>query len=44
MAYAFEQRTNVRGTIRPLVVPKTELVDVVRRRCVAFPISEGCLL
>ncbi|PNP37710.1 hypothetical protein TGAMA5MH_10383 [Trichoderma gamsii] len=44
MAYAFEQRTNVRGTIRPLVVPKTELVDVVRRRCAAFPISEGCWL
>jgi amidase len=43
MAYAFEQRTNVRKTIRPLVVPKTELADVVRRRCVASPRSEGCL-
>jgi amidase len=43
MAYAFEQRTNVRKTIRPLVAPKTELVDVVRRRCVVSPRSEGCL-
>lgn len=44
MAYAFEQRTNVRKTIRPLVMPRTELADVVRRRCAASPRSEGCLL
>ncbi|KAM0513372.1 hypothetical protein ACHAPE_007834 [Trichoderma viride] len=44
MAYAFEQRMSVRGTIRPLIVPKTELADVVRRRCAASPRSKGCLL
>lgn len=43
MAYAFEQRTNVRKSIRPHVMPKTELVDVVRKRCIASPRSEGCL-
>ncbi|KAL7895173.1 amidase signature domain-containing protein [Trichoderma sp. SZMC 28014] len=42
MAYAFEQRTNVRKTICPIVVPKTELADVVRRRCAVSPRSEGC--
>ncbi|EQL02519.1 hypothetical protein G6O67_007905 [Ophiocordyceps sinensis] len=31
MAYAFEQRTKVRDTIKPLVQPKTELRDVVGR-------------
>lgn len=30
MAYALEQRTNVRGTVRPVVRPRTELGDVVR--------------
>ncbi|KAF5125271.1 putative amidase [Metarhizium anisopliae] len=29
IAYAFEQKTKVRGTIQPLVKPKTELRDVV---------------
>lgn len=43
MAYAFEQRTNVRKSIQPWVAPKTELVDVVRKRCLASPRSEGCL-
>ncbi|KAL7921484.1 amidase signature domain-containing protein [Trichoderma austrokoningii] len=32
MAYAFEQRTQVRTSIRPFVAPTTELVDVVRGR------------
>ncbi|KAL6890956.1 amidase signature enzyme [Trichoderma evansii] len=43
MAYAFEQRTNVRKSIHPCVTPKTELVDVVRKRCLASPRSEGCV-
>ncbi|KAL9473934.1 hypothetical protein ACSS6W_008314 [Trichoderma asperelloides] len=43
MAYAFEQRTNVRKTIHPYVAPKTELADVVRKRCLASPRSEGCV-
>ncbi|KAF1953756.1 amidase signature enzyme [Byssothecium circinans] len=29
LAYAFEQRSLVRGKVRPYVLPKTELVDVV---------------
>ncbi|KID90345.1 glutamyl-tRNA(Gln) amidotransferase subunit A [Metarhizium guizhouense ARSEF 977] len=29
IAYAFEQKTKVRGTVQPLVKPKTELRDVV---------------
>jgi amidase len=32
MAYAFEQRTQVRDTITPYVQPVTELVDVVNKR------------
>lgn len=32
LAYAFEQRTLVRGTVVPYVQPTTELVDVVRER------------
>lgn len=32
LAYAFEQRTLVRDTIKPYIEPTTELVDVVRRR------------
>lgn len=32
IAYAFEQRTRVRGTVRPYVQPTTELADVVARR------------
>ncbi|OAQ72157.1 glutamyl-tRNA(Gln) amidotransferase subunit A [Pochonia chlamydosporia 170] len=31
IAYAFEQKTKVRGTVRPLVKPRTELRDVVKR-------------
>lgn len=31
LAYAFEQRTRVRGLVRPYLVPVTELVDVVGR-------------
>ncbi|KAK4094438.1 hypothetical protein Purlil1_1043 [Purpureocillium lilacinum] len=31
MAYAFEQRTRVRGSIEPYVRPTTELTEVVRR-------------
>ncbi|KAL7802097.1 amidase-like protein [Trichoderma aethiopicum] len=34
MAYAFEQRMNVRPTIKPFISPKTELAQVVRKRCV----------
>ncbi|UKZ96740.1 uncharacterized protein TrAFT101_011517 [Trichoderma asperellum] len=43
MAYAFEQRTNVRKSIRPYVVPKTELVHVVRKRYLVSPRSEACV-
>lgn len=32
LAYAFEQRTMVRDTIKPYIEPTTELADVVRRR------------
>lgn len=32
MAYAFEQKTLVRKTIHPIVVPKTELKDVVAKK------------
>ncbi|PHH86842.1 hypothetical protein CDD83_9679 [Cordyceps sp. RAO-2017] len=32
IAYAFEQRTQVRGTVRPHVQPKTELEAIVRKR------------
>lgn len=32
MAYAFEQRTLVRNTIKPYIEPTTELVDVVNQR------------
>ncbi|KAM0253375.1 hypothetical protein ACHAQJ_007270 [Trichoderma viride] len=32
MAYDFEQRTNVRTSIKPHIVPKTELMHVVRKR------------
>ncbi|PTB66530.1 amidase-like protein [Trichoderma citrinoviride] len=34
MAYDFEQRMNVRPTIKPFISPKTELAQVVRKRCV----------
>ncbi|KAL7932129.1 amidase signature domain-containing protein [Trichoderma chlorosporum] len=37
MAYDFEQRTNVRVTIKPFISPKTELAHVVRRRCLRDP-------
>ncbi|KAL7789779.1 amidase-like protein [Trichoderma ceciliae] len=37
MAYDFEQRTNVRTSIQPLVLPKTELAHVVRKRCLRDP-------
>lgn len=33
MAYDFEQRTNVRKSIKPFIEPKTELTHVVRKRC-----------
>ncbi|KAK5997482.1 Putative amidase [Cladobotryum mycophilum] len=42
MAYDFEQRTRVRETIRPYVQPRTELVDVVRKRCWADKRGVGC--
>ncbi|KAI0124753.1 amidase [Xylariales sp. AK1849] len=32
LAYAFEQRTKVRNTIKPYIEPKTELVDVIRKK------------
>lgn len=32
MAFAFEQRTRVRKTIKPFIQPRTELGDVVRRK------------
>lgn len=32
LAYAFEQRTLVRNTIKPYIEPTTELVDVVNKR------------
>ncbi|KAK8102714.1 glutamyl-tRNA(Gln) amidotransferase subunit A [Apiospora sp. TS-2023a] len=32
MAYAFEQRTKVRNTIKPYIEPKTELVDIVNKK------------
>lgn len=32
MAYAFEQRTQVRRSVKPFVVPKTELEHVLRQR------------
>ncbi|KAK6856792.1 hypothetical protein PG995_006979 [Apiospora arundinis] len=32
LAYAFEQRTKVRNTIKPYIEPKTELVDIVNKR------------
>ena len=32
LAYAFEQRTKVRDTIVPYILPKTELVDVVSKK------------
>ncbi|KAK9414249.1 putative Amidase [Seiridium unicorne] len=32
LAYAFEQRTKVRNTIKPYIEPTTELVDVVEKR------------
>ncbi|KAL6864283.1 amidase-like protein [Trichoderma novae-zelandiae] len=41
MAYDFEQRTNVRQTIRPFVSPQTELAQVVRKRCLRDP-SGAC--
>ncbi|OTA03369.1 Amidase [Trichoderma parareesei] len=34
MAHDFEQRMNVRPTIKPFISPKTELAQVVRKRCV----------
>jgi amidase len=34
LAYAFEQKTQVRGTVQPIVVPTTELVDVVGKKYV----------
>lgn len=33
MAFAFEQRTGVRGVVRPYLQPETELRDVVGRDC-----------
>lgn len=32
LAYAFEQRTMVRNTIKPYIEPKTELVDIVNKK------------
>ncbi|KAK7946696.1 uncharacterized protein PG986_011017 [Apiospora aurea] len=32
LAYAFEQRTKVRNTIKPYIQPKTELVDIVDKK------------
>ncbi|KAK8040602.1 hypothetical protein PG991_000390 [Apiospora marii] len=32
LAYAFEQRTKVRNTIKPYIEPKTELVDIVKKK------------
>ncbi|KAK8099201.1 uncharacterized protein PG998_012442 [Apiospora kogelbergensis] len=32
LAYAFEQRTKVRNTIKPYIQPKTELVDVISKK------------
>ncbi|KAK8024191.1 glutamyl-tRNA(Gln) amidotransferase subunit A [Apiospora rasikravindrae] len=32
LAYAFEQRTKVRNTIKPYIQPKTELVDIVKKK------------
>ncbi len=32
LAYAFEQRTQVRNTIEPYIQPTTELVDIVKQR------------
>ena len=32
LAYAFEQRTKVRGMVEPYIQPRTELVDVVGKR------------
>ncbi|KAK8073702.1 Amidase [Apiospora phragmitis] len=32
LAYAFEQRTKVRNTIKPYIQPKTELVDIVNMK------------
>lgn len=37
MAYDFEQRTNVRTSIKPFIEPKTELAHVVRKRCLRDP-------
>ncbi|KAL7957750.1 amidase signature domain-containing protein [Trichoderma compactum] len=37
MAYDFEQRTNVRTSIKPFIAPKTELAHVVRKRCLRDP-------
>ncbi|KAL6800416.1 amidase signature domain-containing protein [Trichoderma sp. SZMC 28012] len=37
MAYDFEQRTNVRTSIKPFIAPKTELAHVVRKRCLQDP-------
>ncbi len=34
LAYAYEQRTMVRETVQPIVVPTTELVDVVAKKYV----------
>ncbi|OPB46699.1 Amidase [Trichoderma guizhouense] len=37
MAYDFEQRTNVRTSIKPFISPTTELAHVVRKRCLQDP-------
>ncbi|RFU79559.1 amidase [Trichoderma arundinaceum] len=43
MAYDFEQRTNVRTSIKPYIVPQTELKQIVHKRCLRDPKSAaGC--
>jgi amidase len=32
LAYAFEQRTKVRGTVLPYILPTTELADAVGKK------------
>ncbi|TWU71145.1 hypothetical protein ED733_001396 [Metarhizium rileyi] len=41
IAYAFEQKTKARGTVQPLVKPKTELRDMVGRQKNRFWCSSG---
>jgi amidase len=44
IAYDFEQRTNVRTSIKPYIVPKTELTHVVRKRCLGERGSKGACI